>query len=232
MWYGVITEDKELKQPTIPYMYGNLYVVNDFQNATYESVVERFQENATLLKNNAVLTVFAMDEDTVKALAMDNYKLPITAPVAYFGTVVKCVEKSKAQLHMEYNAFQNMIIKNELLPQTMNTKISYLYRDAYNYKVHNECVVKGTLTEEQIETIMDCLDCGEYFIPHKVGLTENKFGEETDADHDFFEMDSDGFEQTKEAPTAFITADALVEAFKNCKDKWEEIMPPVRGRAR
>ncbi len=28
----------------------------------------------------------------------------------------------------------------------MNTKISYLYRDADNYKMHNKCVIAGTLT--------------------------------------------------------------------------------------
>ena len=31
----------------------------------------------------------------------------------------------------------------------MNTKISYLYRDADNYKMPNECVIAGTLTAFQ-----------------------------------------------------------------------------------
>ena len=31
----------------------------------------------------------------------------------------------------------------------MNTKINYLYRDADNYKVRNECVIHGEMTEEQ-----------------------------------------------------------------------------------
>ena len=34
----------------------------------------------------------------------------------------------------------------------MNTKISYLYRDADNYKMSNECVIIGTLTAEQAHT--------------------------------------------------------------------------------
>lgn len=37
----------------------------------------------------------------------------------------------------------------------MNTKISYLYRDADNYKMHNKCVIAGTLTTEQARTIKD-----------------------------------------------------------------------------
>ena len=39
----------------------------------------------------------------------------------------------------------------------MNTKISYLYRDADNYKMHNKCVIAGTLTTEQARTIKDTL---------------------------------------------------------------------------
>lgn len=34
----------------------------------------------------------------------------------------------------------------------MNTKICYLYRDAGNYKVHNECVIQGELSKEQIQS--------------------------------------------------------------------------------
>ena len=35
----------------------------------------------------------------------------------------------------------------------MNTKISYLYRDADNYKMHNKCVIAGTLTTEQARSV-------------------------------------------------------------------------------
>ena len=45
----------------------------------------------------------------------------------------------------------------------MNTKISYLYRDADNYKMHNKCVIAGTLTTEQARTIKDSCEMGEYF---------------------------------------------------------------------
>ena len=57
----------------------------------------------------------------------------------------------------------------------MNTKISYLYRDADNYKMHNKCVIAGTLTTEQTRTIKDCCEMGEYFIPRQVGLPERRF---------------------------------------------------------
>ncbi len=57
----------------------------------------------------------------------------------------------------------------------MNTKISYLYRDADNYKMHNKCVIAGTLTTEQARTIKDSCEMGEYFIPRQVGLPERRF---------------------------------------------------------
>ena len=71
----------------------------------------------------------------------------------------------------------------------MNTKINYLYRDADNYKVHNECVVQGTISAEQIAVILECLDEGEYFIPHLVGLPEKRFDTfDPQVDHPYFEF--------------------------------------------
>lgn len=55
----------------------------------------------------------------------------------------------------------------------MNTKISYLYRDADNYKMHNKCVIAGTLTTEQARTIKDSCEMGEYFIPRQVAESRN-----------------------------------------------------------
>ena len=76
----------------------------------------------------------------------------------------------------------------------MNTKISYLYRDADNYKKVNECVIAGALTAEQICAIKDCCDMGEYFIPSQVGLPERRFDRYDPAvDHCWFELDEDSF---------------------------------------
>ena len=53
--------------------------------------------------------------------------------------------------------------------EMMNTRIHYLYRDADNYKVQNECVILGEMTEEQEQRIIACLDEKEYFVPSRVG---------------------------------------------------------------
>lgn len=103
----------------------------------------------------------------------------------------------------------------------MNTRINYLYRDADNYKAYNSCVVAGEIAQEQIDTILDCLMDGEYFVPRMVGLPEKKFDTyDPGADHPYFELDEDSFTPTDAAATVRVTAAELVNAFIRQKDKW------------
>lgn len=105
----------------------------------------------------------------------------------------------------------------------MNTKISYLYRDADNYKKVNECVIAGALTAEQICAIKDCCDMGEYFIPSQVGLPERRFDRYDPAvDHCWFELDEDSFSETIEPPTVALTAAELVNRFEECRNNWQD----------
>ena len=105
----------------------------------------------------------------------------------------------------------------------MNTKISYLYRDADNYKMHNKCVIAGTLTTEQTRTIKDCCEMGEYFIPRQVGLPERRFDRYDPAvDHCWFELGEDGFEETAKPATVGISAEQLVENFAAAKEHWND----------
>lgn len=102
----------------------------------------------------------------------------------------------------------------------MNTRISYLYRDASNYKQHNEVVVPGTFTPEQIEAIIGCLDAGEYFIPAQVSLPEKRFGNITEDDHCWFELSRNGFEETDAEPNIDMTPDEVVAKFLEAKENW------------
>ena len=104
----------------------------------------------------------------------------------------------------------------------MNTKVEYLYRDASNYKVHNEAVIKGTLTTEQIEEIMSCRDCAEYFIPQQVGLPEKRFGKITEDDHCWFEICKEGFSETDQVNTVDLTAEELYRNFLAASGNWDE----------
>ncbi len=105
----------------------------------------------------------------------------------------------------------------------MNTKIRYLYRDANNYKVPNECVIIGTLTKEQAGRILDCCDMGEYFIPEQVGLPEERFESyDPEVDHCWFEMDQNSFSLTEDPATVNVTAEELVNRFAQCLGKWDD----------
>ncbi len=104
----------------------------------------------------------------------------------------------------------------------MNTRVAYLYRDASNYKMPNAAVVSGSVSECQANIIMECLDCGLYFIPRQVGLPEERFGEWTDDDHCWFELQRDGFEATGREPDTDMTADELVGKFLDAKGNWKE----------
>ena len=132
---------------------------------------------------------------------------------------------------------RGFVVRNEHLPRAvlkdldidpqqearMNTKIRYLYRDASNYKVENECVVTGTFTPEQIAQIMDCCDLGEYFIPSQVGLPEQRFDRyDPEEDHCWFELSEDGFEETARPATVGISAQQLVENFAAAKELWND----------
>ena len=105
----------------------------------------------------------------------------------------------------------------------MNTKIRYLYRDADNYKVFNECIVQGEISEEQVCKILDCCDMGEYFIPGQVGLPKRKFDEyDAESDHCWFELNRNGFEYTDQPADTSLTARQLAENFALCKGQWQD----------
>lgn len=103
----------------------------------------------------------------------------------------------------------------------MNTRIHYLYRDADNYKVQNECVILGEMTGEQEQRIIACLDEEEYFVPSRVGMPERKFDTETDSDHPWFEWER--IEETGQKSTLEITAEELVKRFEEASKGWESV---------
>ena len=102
----------------------------------------------------------------------------------------------------------------------MNTRISYLYRDADNYKVLTSCVVEGEVTEEQKKTILSTLDDGCYFIPEVVGLPAERFGSHTESDHVWMELYEDGFQLVATDVTVDLTIEQVTAAFQNAQ--WNE----------
>ncbi len=105
----------------------------------------------------------------------------------------------------------------------MNTRIEYLYTDEDNYKVYNEAIIRGEISLNEVDAIMDCLDSGEFFIPSQVGLPEEKFPEVTEADHPWFTLQ--GFELTEKPYNESLDVKDvkdLVARFKEAKGNWDE----------
>lgn len=108
----------------------------------------------------------------------------------------------------------------------MNTKISYLYRDASNNKVPNECIVRGLLTEEQTKAILDCR-AGDNFIPSQVGLPEKRFDRfDPEEDTCWFELYESSFDPTDAEATVDLSVDELVSHFLSKKNHWEIPLTP------
>lgn len=87
--------------------------------------------------------------------------------------------------------------------------------------MHNEAVVKGLMTPEQEQRILNSLQDGEYFIPHLVGLPEERFATETEDDHPYFEYQS--VSHTDAPSSCDMDVEELVKAFEKYIETWEEV---------
>ncbi len=101
-----------------------------------------------------------------------------------------------------------------------NTRVEYLYRDASNYKKHNEVVVSGACSKEDIDYVM-----GEVtdFIPEQLGLPLLRPDDNiTEDDHCYAELIS--IEETDEPATISMTWEELLSAFKEAIDGgWDDV---------
>ena len=119
--------------------------------------------------------------------------------------------------------YQKWGLSREQRGSCMNTRITYLYRDASNYKELTEIVIRGEITEEQKRTIIDCLDMGEYFIPEQLGLPAKRFDKVTEDDHCWCELTYESFEPTDAEPTVRIGVNGLVEKFEAARNNWDDV---------
>ena len=106
-----------------------------------------------------------------------------------------------------------------------HTRISYLYRDASNYKAVGEVVVAGRIVFPQLSRY---LDGGEFFIPQQVGLEPLQHhliaysrGRANHDDHVWHELWPADFEPTDTEPSETISARELIAAFARAhRDGW------------
>jgi len=116
----------------------------------------------------------------------------------------------------------------------MNSKFSYLYRDASNYKQFGDVVFPGGYTKQDKDLLLGNLHDGDYFIPGDVGLPslQSKFGSVSIDDHPWHEINFIGeterspFELTREDPTDVRSVHQFAEEF--AKAKWDEMKASLR----
>lgn len=106
-----------------------------------------------------------------------------------------------------------------------NTKISYRYVDAANYKQFMDVVIKGEISDEKKKEIFGCLYDGEFFVPGAVGLDglQNLAGElDPDLDHAYHILDA--IEPTTEdADSLALSANELATRFLGMtREGWEK----------
>ena len=93
-----------------------------------------------------------------------------------------------------------------------NTEVTFLYRDASNYKEYITVVLKGEITKEQITSVMTSLVDDMYFIPEQIGLPIRRpMGTITIDDHCFCELYENDFSITDEDISTNVDYEELPE---------------------
>lgn len=102
---------------------------------------------------------------------------------------------------------------------TMNTRFTYMYRDAGNYKYFRTVVLTGSLDADDLQ---EYLHEHHYFVPSAVGLDDLQPDPLTLDDHIWHEV----FEtrETEESPSIKTNSLDLVQKFRRAKnhDWWEK----------
>lgn len=122
-----------------------------------------------------------------------------------------------------------------------NTRLTYQYRDASNYKQSDSVVFSGRIIDEQLRRLAAHLDEGTYFIAEQVALPNlrERWDTHYDDDHVWHELvPDDDIEYTEAAPTdprpvadfvdAFVATDWDETAAIDQLERWKRSTPEGR----
>lgn len=120
----------------------------------------------------------------------------------------------------------------------MNTKVTFLYRDACNYKTASEAIFAGEPTDELRQRFFAALNDGEYLVPVQVGvdhpasgsyMDNGRFPDEED-DHGWVEVGERDVEPTEhEEPTDERTFERFVVACEAANEKGWDPMTTINA---
>lgn len=96
----------------------------------------------------------------------------------------------------------------------MNTRLSYQYRDASNYKLYDEVVIAGELSFPELEPFL--ID-GIYFVPEELNIPRLQFNPSNEDDHDWHEILK--LEPCSDPPNLSIDGTTLLLLAKQASNK-------------
>jgi hypothetical protein len=101
----------------------------------------------------------------------------------------------------------------------MNSLLTYMYRDAGNWKQHKTIILRGIISEDDKEFIRSSLEDQLYFLPEQVGLEalQKRWDSLNDLDHIWHELDVDEIELTEMPPTIKLSAARLIRNFSQLR---------------
>ena len=106
------------------------------------------------------------------------------------------------------------------MPPLKRTRMSYMYRDAFNYKYTESITVEGSLTFRDLKPY---LNDGEYFAPDDVGLPhpgrEHATGWPSSDDHCWCELAVGDFKPANDSDETLMLAKDLIAAFKKASEE-------------
>ncbi len=102
-----------------------------------------------------------------------------------------------------------------------NTQITYMYRDASNWKQFETVILWGEMNDNDIETILSRLTDHNLFLPEQVGLPrlQHRWENLNEDDGIYHELKLEDFTKSDLEPTVDMTAQELVENFR--KVEWD-----------
>jgi hypothetical protein len=115
------------------------------------------------------------------------------------------------------------------------SRFTYRYRDANNFKIQGEFLLKGVLTLAQICEVKALLFEDEWFVPEQLGLPPLQVGlyhysnGPTDADHplhEFVEL-SECEDACHENTDKLMDSLALLARFRAVGGEWDHIFNPT-----
>ena len=116
------------------------------------------------------------------------------------------------------------------MSELSNTSVSYMYRDASNYKQAHVAVFAGRLSPTELATVLAAREDHAWFIPSQVGLPDlqERFGSRLyDDDHVWHELDEDGIAPTDAPPDQDEDVHAFAARFTDISWDVEQAMRDV-----